>query len=193
MFVDRLQLVAVDHPADVEVYPERGHDGAAAAAFTLYATRGAHVPPRAVDDHGHDVPPAIAARRPPLPRRLRRSLPIRGYAAPHTLTLDLGADADNAVLLLTGGRTTRSPATTSPRHQRGLRADAAVLAGAGPGAWRTVDEDIGIPGRPAADRVGRSGRASSRRVARGPDRHQHAHLLGSDSGRHVRRPAADRA
>ena len=54
------------------------------------------------------------------------------------------------------------------------------------GAWQTVIDEHRLPGRPAADRRRRSGRASARAVARGPDRRrQHAHLLGSDPRRHV--------
>ena len=62
MFLDRLRLVAVDHPADVEVFPNEGLKESPRPPFKLYATRGAHVPVTAVDDHGHDVRPLIAER-----------------------------------------------------------------------------------------------------------------------------------
>ena len=40
MFLDQVRLIAVDHPADVEVYPERRPEGAAATAFkSSYARR----------------------------------------------------------------------------------------------------------------------------------------------------------
>lgn len=91
LFVDRLQLVAVAHPAGVEVYPNEGLGNPTGAEFKLYATRGARPPLAAHNEHGHDVLPRLA--------RLDRKyvddfalLPIRGYAEQHTLTLDLGRD-----------------------------------------------------------------------------------------------------
>jgi tetratricopeptide (TPR) repeat protein len=88
LFMDKLQLVAVSHPQDVEVYPGEGLGSPLAATFRLFATRRARPPRRALDEHGHDVSARIA--------RLDRTYPddfaldsLRGYAAEHTLTLDL--------------------------------------------------------------------------------------------------------
>jgi tetratricopeptide (TPR) repeat protein len=93
LFVDKLQLVAVSHPAGVEVYPGEGLGSPYASKFRLFATRGARPPARAFDEHGHDVRTRIA--------RLDRAYPddfsletVRGYAAEHTLTLDLGERDD---------------------------------------------------------------------------------------------------
>jgi tetratricopeptide (TPR) repeat protein len=89
LFVDRLQLVAVSHPQGVEVYPNEGLGNPTGPNFILYATRGAHPPRAAFDDEGRDVLPLISK----LDRKFVddfKLLPIRGYAAEHTLTLDLG-------------------------------------------------------------------------------------------------------
>ena len=91
LFVDRLQLVAVSHPQGVEVYPNEGLGNPTGPNFILYATRGAHPPRAAFDDRGRDVLPLISK----LDRKFVddfKLLPIRGYAAEHTLTLDLGRD-----------------------------------------------------------------------------------------------------
>jgi len=96
LFVDRLQLVAVSHPQGVEVYPNEGLGNPTGPAFILYATRGAHVPRAAFDEHGHDVLSRISK----LDRKYVddfKLLPIRGYAAEHTLTLDLGRDEGGTV------------------------------------------------------------------------------------------------
>ena len=88
LFVDRLQLVAVDHPDAVEVFPNEGLKSPPRAPLTLTATSGARPPSRAVDDHGHDVLPEISA----LDRRYPddfKPLALRGYAEQHLLTLDL--------------------------------------------------------------------------------------------------------
>ena len=149
MFLDRVRLLAIDHPDDVDVFPNEGLKEAPRPAFKLYATRGAHVPRRAVDDHGQDVTQLIAERDRRWPDDFA-TLPIRGYAAPHTLTLDLGDDADRAVLLLTGWTdyafSTDNVAASQAKTVMQLPSlqvrDAA-------GQWRTVDENIGFPvGRP---------------------------------------------
>ena len=93
LFVDRLQLVAVAHPAGTEVYPNEGLGNPTGAEFKLYATRNA-LPPRAArNDDGQDLLPRL--------ERLDRKyvddfalLPLRGYAAEHTLTLDLSAEGE---------------------------------------------------------------------------------------------------
>ncbi len=88
LFMDKLQLVAVSHPQGVEVYPGEGLGSPLAARFQLFATQAARPPRRALDEHGHDVSARIA--------QLDRTYPddftlesIRGYAAEHSLTLDL--------------------------------------------------------------------------------------------------------
>ena len=149
MFLDRTRLLAIDHPDDVDVFPNEGLKEAPRPAFTLYATRGAHVPRRAFDDQGRDVRPLIAERDRRWPDDFA-TLPIRGYAVPHTLTLDLGDDADRAVLLLTGWTdyafSTDNVAASQSKTVMQLPSlqvrDAA-------GLWQTVDENIGFPvGRP---------------------------------------------
>jgi tetratricopeptide (TPR) repeat protein len=89
LFVDRLQLVAVDHPEAVDVFPNEGLRSPPHPPLSLKTTSGARPPVGAVDEHGHDVLAAISAidRRYPDDFKL---LAVRGYAEPHTLTLDLG-------------------------------------------------------------------------------------------------------
>ncbi|HEV2764201.1 MAG TPA: ASPIC/UnbV domain-containing protein, partial [Pyrinomonadaceae bacterium] len=89
LFLDRLQLVSVAHPAGVEVYPNEGLGNPTHAESRLYATRDARPPRAARDEHGHDVLPQLTKldRRYPDDFRLK---PVRGYAEPHALVLDLG-------------------------------------------------------------------------------------------------------
>ena len=167
LFVDRLQLVAVDHPADVDVYPNEGLRSPPRAPFRLFAVRDRRPPSRAVDEHGHDMLERLAAVDRRYPDDFAR-LPIRGYAVPHVLELDLGPASDRAVLLLTGwtdyafssdnvaatqGGTTMTPPSLQVK-------DAA-------GAWRTVIEDVGFPvGRPQTIAVDLAGKflSASREV-----------------------------
>ena len=91
LFADRFQLIAVDHPREVEVYPNEGMTDPP-RPFKLFATRGARPPLTAVDDHGNDVLARIAPAWIASTRTISLATRIRGYAVEHTLTMKL-ADA----------------------------------------------------------------------------------------------------
>jgi Flp pilus assembly protein TadD len=151
LFVDRVELVAVDHPAGVEVYPDEGLRGTP-PEFKLYAVGDARPPVAAVDRQGRDVLDRIKH----VDRRYVDDLPllpIRGYAEPHTLTLDLGPAGDGGVpdlLLLTGWTDYAFSRDNVAAHQAGMSLQPPVLqVRDASGAWQTVVEDVGIPvGRP---------------------------------------------
>lgn len=148
MFLDRVQLVAVDHPGGAAVFPNEGLR-AAPLPFRVYETRGAHAPLRATDEHGHDVLPLIRSVDRRYPDDFELSS-IRGYAARHTLTLDLGPGADQAVLLMTGWTDYAFSTDNVAAEQRGIAMEAPALQirDAG-GNWRTAIADMGFPvGRP---------------------------------------------
>jgi tetratricopeptide (TPR) repeat protein len=161
MFLDRVQLVAVDHPRDVDVYPNEGLRSPPRPAFRLYTAGGAHPPLRAIDEHGHDVLPLIRAldRRAPDDFRVSR---IRGYADRHELTLDLGAASDRALLLLTGWTEYAFSNDNVAAEQAGLTMQPPRLEMKdNAGTWRTVIDDIGFPvGRPQTIPVDLTGRIS---------------------------------
>ncbi|HEY3118994.1 MAG TPA: hypothetical protein VGL15_00095, partial [Vicinamibacteria bacterium] len=164
LFVDRLTLLAVDHPADVEVYPDEGLRSPP-PAFRLFAAQRPRPPVSAVDDHGHDVLPLLARldHRWPDDFRLNR---IRGYADAHTLLLDIGASAD--LLLLTGWTDYAFSSDNLAAHQAGLAMQPPRLeVEDASGRWQTAVDDIGIPvGRPQTIVVDLAGRwrGPSRRV-----------------------------
>jgi tetratricopeptide (TPR) repeat protein len=135
LFIDRLQLVAVDHPEQVEVFPNEGLRSAPRPPLVLKTTSGARPPARAIDGHGHDVLREITA----LDRRYAgdfRLSPVRGYAEQHLLTLELGnfdvgargssfdAAQDDPELVEGSGLGARS---VEPGAPRALKKDNAVL------------------------------------------------------------------
>ncbi|MEJ7617280.1 MAG: FG-GAP-like repeat-containing protein [Pyrinomonadaceae bacterium] len=87
LYVDRLQLIAVAHPADTEVYPNEGLT-AQPKPFRLHTVRRPRAPLAATDEHDRDVLPQLAAldRKYVDNFKLHR---IRGYAEEHALTLRL--------------------------------------------------------------------------------------------------------
>jgi Tfp pilus assembly protein PilF len=158
VFLDRVQLVAVSHPADIEVFPNEGMTDPP-KPFRLFAVRGLAPPARAVDDHGHDVTARIAKRDRVYPDDFELSA-FRGYAMAHTLTLTLTATGPGScssrdlsptrVLLLTGWTDYAFSSDNVAAHQAGLSLQPPRLEIKDDrGNWRTKVEDIGIPvGRP---------------------------------------------
>jgi tetratricopeptide (TPR) repeat protein len=167
LFVDKLQLVAVDHPGGSEVFPNEGLKAHPLPPFALATTRGAHAPAQAVDDHGHDMLPRLAEIDRTYPDDFTLIQP-RGFAEPHSLTLDLGPDASRAVLLMTGWTDYAFSSDNVAGFQRGLSLRAPSLeAQDASGAWRTIVEDIGIPvGRPQTVVVDLRGKLGDARQVR---------------------------
>ena len=149
LYVDRLQLIAIEHAADTEVYPNEGMTEPP-RPFKLFVTHNAHPPKLAVDEHGCDVTERIAKldRRYPDDFELHK---IRGYASTHTLTLDLGEPSKGRTLLLLTGWTDYAFSSDNvAASQSGLRLSPPELQIKDPGGkWKTLMADIGIPvGRP---------------------------------------------
>jgi len=148
LFYDRVELLAVDHAPDVEVYPNEGLRSAPRPPFTLTSVRRARPPVRAVDGHGHDVLPMLAHmdRRYPDDFQL---LPIRGYAEPHELIVDVGG-VSNPVLLLTGWTDYAFSNDNVAASQRPVAMSPPSLQVRDRrGAWKTVISETGFPvGRP---------------------------------------------
>ncbi|HEX5705912.1 MAG TPA: FG-GAP-like repeat-containing protein, partial [Pyrinomonadaceae bacterium] len=151
LFMDRLRLVSVAHPHEVEVFPNEGLGNPTSATFKLYAARRLRPPVAASDDAGRDVLARVTKFDRSYPDNFRLHS-IRGYADEHALTLDLGrsTDADSALLLLTGWTDYAFSSDNVAAAQGGmsLRPPALQVRDAR-GEWRTVIEDIGVPvGRP---------------------------------------------
>jgi hypothetical protein len=148
LYLDRLELLAVTHPEDVEVHPAEGMTHAP-RPFRLFAARDLRTP-RAIDDAGRDWSDAVAR----IDRRFAEGFalaPVRGYAESHTLTLDLsGIPASHTLLLLTGWTDYAFSSDNVAANQRALAMEPPVLeARGGDGVWRTALADVGIPvGRP---------------------------------------------
>lgn len=169
LFADRFQLIAVDHPQGVEIYPNEGMTDPP-RPFKLYATRGAHAPLTAVDDHGADVLSRITSMDRSYPDNFTRDR-IRGYAAEHTLTMKLADDVtqtvslrarsvERMILLLTGWTDYSWSSDNLAAAQAGKSMTLPALqVKDAKGHWRTVIQDIGIPvGRPQTVTVDLTGK-----------------------------------
>jgi hypothetical protein len=157
LFADRLQLIAIAHPRTVDVFPNEGMTEVP-KPYRLYAVADQRVP-HVTDDHGHDVTDRIARLDRRYPDDFQLST-FRGYAAEHTLTLDLAPTRGPAVLLLTAWTDYAFSSDNVAAHQAGLSLPAPSLEIKGTnGVWRTAIADIGIPvGRPQTIVVDLKGR-----------------------------------
>jgi len=148
LYVDRLQLLAIRHPAGIDVFPNEGMTDPP-RPFRLHAVTDARPPVRATDDHGHDVTERIARldRRYPDDFALKT---VRGYAADHVLTLELARNPSAPVLLLTGWTDYAFSSDNVAGRQAGWTLTPPRLdAKDARGRWRTIVPDVGIPvGRP---------------------------------------------
>jgi hypothetical protein len=149
LFLDRVQLLAIAHPADVDVFPNEGMIDPP-RPFQLFAASGSYPPLRAVDEAGRDLTDAVSRVDGRSAGRFGVHA-IRGYADEHSLMLSLDPHRPAPDLLLLTGWTDYAFSTDNvAASQSGLslrppRIDARTARG----GWRTVIDDIGIPvGRP---------------------------------------------
>ena len=88
VYLDQVQLLAVDHPADVDVYPnEYFASNPPYPPFKVIVSRDARPPAGAWDEHGHNVLPDLLAHRYFGDFKV---LPFLGFTELHSLELDLG-------------------------------------------------------------------------------------------------------
>ncbi len=98
VYLDQVQLLAVDHPADFDVYPnEYFASNPPYPPFKVVFSHNARLPAGAWDEHGHDVLPDLLAHRFFGDFKV---LPFLGFAEPHSLELDLGSVYDGGPLWL---------------------------------------------------------------------------------------------
>ncbi|MBW3596792.1 MAG: VCBS repeat-containing protein, partial [Planctomycetes bacterium] len=102
-YFDRVELIAVDHPADVEIFSNEKVGPAEIAAFQVHTVRQRRRPVAARDQQGRDVLSQVAERDGDYLKGFDRTF-RQGLAEPHYLELDLGAldDPQRIVLFLTG-------------------------------------------------------------------------------------------
>src|SRR5271157_4125134 len=147
-YIDQLRMVAEDHPADVDVYPdERFLDSPPFAGGKTVATSALHVPAGAWDDHGRDVLRLLSARDHQYVRDFT-NLPYAGFANTHTLTLDLGMwTPQNPLRLFLSGFIEYFSATSMyAAWQAGLQPISPYIEAEMPdGTWKRVVDEMGFP------------------------------------------------
>ena len=169
IFFDQLEVVAVDHPADFEIYPdEKLLPGPPYDPFRVLTFQAPHPPASATDGKGRNVLEEIRGIDRVYPV-LFEPLPFKGYANLHELVLDLGETRDERILLLMHAWIDYADSTSNlAAAQAGIRPVTPYLQVEDErGRWVTVLERMGFPaGLPKPMTVDLTGkfRSPSRRV-----------------------------
>ena len=105
-YLDQARLIAVDHPSDIEVWPnERFASNPPFPEFKVIASKDAHAPAGVWDDSGRDVLPLLAERDQRFVTDFPGA-PYQGFAGMHSLKLDLGVwDSSRPLRLILDGFT----------------------------------------------------------------------------------------
>jgi tetratricopeptide (TPR) repeat protein len=148
VYLDQVRVLAVDHPAGLEVYPnEYFASNPPYPEFKVVVSKSedARPPVGAWDDHGHNVLPDLLAHRYFGDFELTR---FQGFAQPHSLVLDLG-DAYHGGplwLLLHGEVEYFSANSMYAASQAGVRAISPYVEALDRnGEWVRVIDDMGFP------------------------------------------------
>ena len=146
VYLDQVKLLAVDHPAAEDVFPnEYFASNPPYPPFKVVYSHGAVPPAAARDEHGHDVLPDLLAHRYFGDFDL---LPFQGFTKTHTLELDLGEPYRGGPLwLMMHGEIEYFSATSMyAAYQAGIEPVAPyVEAQDANGKWIRVVDDMGFP------------------------------------------------
>jgi hypothetical protein len=146
VYLDKVGLLAVDHPVDFEVFPnEYFASNPPYPTFKVVASRNAQPPATARDEHGHDLLPDLLAHRYVGDFELA---PFKGFTKLHSLELDLGKPYRGGPLwLLLDGEIEYFTATGMyAADQAGIKAISPYVEAFGAnGKWSRVIDDMGFP------------------------------------------------
>ena len=147
-YLDQFRLIAVDHPANVQVNPdERFLDNPPFASGHVVASSNLRLPSGAWDGEGRDVLDLISLRDHQFAGGFK-PLPYDGFANLHALTLDLGSlDAKSPLrLLMTGYVNYFSATSLYAAWQAGLKEIPPYVEAEQPdGTWQRISGDAGFP------------------------------------------------
>ena len=150
-YFDEVKLIAVDHPADTDLYTNEKVGGPDLAAPKLHLVRQPRRPVAARDKHGRDVLPIVSQRDDDYFRGFDQHL-TQGLVDEHFLELDLGqfaAPPKQLILFLTGWI---YPTNTSINVNLSQHPDLEyprlpyVQVADGNGGWKEAQAFMGFPG-----------------------------------------------
>jgi len=160
-YLDRLQLIAVDHPASVDIFTNDKFKAPPFPEFRLFGVTRRQYPVAVRNHQGDDVRASVLRRDRVYADGFERT--YSGVAERHTLDLDFGTAApqNRAVLILSGWVDWADGSTFlgAMQEQPGGLVFPFLQVKDKEGVWQTVIEDMGIPaGKPKTIAVDLTGK-----------------------------------
>jgi Tfp pilus assembly protein PilF len=148
IYFDAAKLLAVDHPANTEIYPnERLMPGPPYPKFKIFSVKSPRPPIGAIDETGKDILPLIKDIDRQYPAGFEK-LRFKGYAKEHAITLDLGnlKGAGRVLLLMTAWIDYADSTSNLAASQAGAKLIPPYLQVKNrKGEWETVIPQMGFP------------------------------------------------
>jgi Tfp pilus assembly protein PilF len=148
IYFDAVKLLAVDHPADTEIYPnERLLPAPPYPKFKIFSVKSPRPPISAIDAAGKDILPLIKDTDRQYPDGFEK-LRFKGYAKEHAITLDLGdlKGAGRVLLLMTAWIDYADSTANLAASQAGAKLIPPYLQVKNrKGEWETVMPQMGFP------------------------------------------------
>jgi len=149
-YFDSVKLLAIDHPADVDIYSNEKVGPPSIAQFKVHTVQNPKTPIAAVDQKGRDVLPKVKARDEDFLQCFDRRFK-QGLTEPHFLELDLGQldEPQDITLFLTGWiRPTDTSLNVAISQRPDLESTQppSVHVPNSKGEWVKVNPYMGFPG-----------------------------------------------
>jgi tetratricopeptide (TPR) repeat protein len=147
-FFDHVSLMAVDHPADSEIYVDERFSPTHPPSLTVHAVAATRPVRRAWDDHGRDVTDVVTAIDGQYLATFERGR-YQGIAKEHVVDFEIDRDATAGPLtLLASGwiYPTDSSINVAIGQGTSVRPSSVVLEGQdSSGRWTVLNPDVGFP------------------------------------------------
>ncbi|MGA8026839.1 MAG: FG-GAP-like repeat-containing protein [Bryobacteraceae bacterium] len=152
-YMDKVQLIAVDHPSAIDIYTNEKFKSPPYPEFRLFGAAKKIHPLRATEDHGRDVTARVARLDQTYPDGFPHNK--AGVAELHTLDLDFGkVAAENRAALVLNGWVDWADGSTfmgAAQDGKGGLVFPYLQVKDASGKWQTVVQDMGMPsGKPKA-------------------------------------------
>ncbi len=149
-YFDSIQLLAVDHPPDVEIYTNEKVGPAEIAEFKVHVVRDRKFPARVVDPRGRDLSEIVTTRDGRFTKTWEQGL-NQGLTDEHWLEIDFGSHADpnHLRLFLTGWLFPTSTSINVSMSENPLKPQLkppAIWMPNSQGEWEEVIPYAGFPG-----------------------------------------------
>jgi Tfp pilus assembly protein PilF len=148
IYFDAVKLLAVDHPANAEIYPnERLMPAPPYPKFKIFSVKSPRPPISATDETGKNILPLIKDIDRQYPDGFEK-LRFKGYAKEHAITLDLGdlKGAGRVLLLMTAWIDYADSTSNLAAAQAGAKLIPPYLQVKDrKGEWETVIPQMGFP------------------------------------------------